>query len=383
MKHGNGKNEISASGNRVASIDALRGFDMFFIMGGAELIMSICALWPNAILARVLTRQMIHVDWNGLRFYDYILPLFLFIAGLSFPYSLYRQRRKGADDRMILLRILKRSVLLIFLGILYNGFLYGWTLHLQDFRFASVLARLGISSGIAALIYTKCNRRQTLYISAAILILYWIGIGILPRILGLGNPFSIDENLVARIDRHLVPGRLFFKTYDPEGLVGAIPCVVTVLSGMLSSSYLAPPSPSDHVSYSRRLRNFLTASVVLIISGVLWGIVFPINKAMWSSSFVCVTSGISMILFALFYDLIDIRGYKKAVFPFRVIGMNAITIYLAQAILSPRWIINGVFGRFLAQLPDVWSEIAVWSLYVVLCWMFLYLLYRKKIFLKV
>lgn len=381
MKHGNVKNEIAASGNRVASIDALRGFDMFFIMGGAELIMSICALWPNSTLARVLTRQMIHVDWNGLRFYDYILPLFLFVAGLSFPFSLHRQRETGIDDRFILLRVLKRSILLILLGFIYNGFQYGWTLNPADFRFASVLGRLGIAWGIAAALFTKLRRRDVLIIGIAILVLYWICVGMLPRALGLGNPFTIDENLVARIDRHLIPGRLYFGTYDPEGLVAAIPSVVTVLSGMMSSSFLAlsPVSSDDN----HRLRDHLIAALTLLVLGMVWGIVFPINKSMWSSSFVCVTSGISMILFTIFYYLIDICGNKRAVFPLRVIGMNAITIYLAQAILSPGWIINGVFGRFINQFPDVWSEIIIWSIYVLLCWLFLYLLYRRKIFLKV
>lgn len=381
IEHLKVENNKTDSVSRVASIDALRGFDMFFIMGGAELIMSICALWPNAVLARALRRQMIHSEWNGLRFYDCILPLFLFIAGLSFPYSLHRQRAKGDCDKLILLRVLKRSILLILLGVVYNGFLYEWSTSPTSFRFVSVLGRLGIAWGVAAIIFTKNSPKKAFFISSAILVLYWICIGILPRALELGNPYTISENLVARIDRHLVPGRLYYDSYDPEGLVAAIPSVVTVLSGMLSSNYL---SLSYDDSYNRgRFRNYLLVALALLVLGLLWSNAFPINKNMWSSSFVCVTSGICMILFVLLCYLVDVQGCKKIIFPLRVIGMNAITIYLVQAVLSPARIIEVIWGRILERLPDVWAEIVVWGLYVSLCWIFLFWLYRKKLFFKI
>lgn len=366
---------------RLDSIDALRGFNMLFIMGGTELILSLCAIRPAAPLAVMIQRQMEHATWHGLTVYDSILPMFLFIAGLSFPFSLHRQRTSGISNGKIALRILRRSLLLILAGFVYNGFRYGWTLQLDAFRFASVLGRTGISWGIAALLYLFLAKKKLMLVAAAILILYWVITGVIPQMAGVIDPYTVEDSLAMQIDRRLLPGRLYFTTYDPEGLVGCIPASVTVLTGMLSSDHLAPRDGT--APGGRRWRMFLVMAAGLFALGLLWGQVFPVNKTLWSSSFVCVTAAISMLFFALFYYAVDIRGLKKAAFPLRVIGMNAITVYVLQAVFPIRWRITGLLHRVLWHLPEAGRDAVVWSVYILVWWLLLYILYRRKVFLKI
>lgn len=362
---------------RLSSIDALRGADMFFIMGGAELVLALCALRPDAALSRFLTAQMTHVDWHGLTFYDLILPLFLFVAGLSFPYSLRRRRAQGMSDREIMRGILIRSMILILLGIVYNGFRLGWTMHIPDFRFVSVLGRLGVASGIASRIYMKCDWLRTQKTALAIPLLYWLAGFVLPALGGVADPYSIEESPVLMLDRMLIPGRLYNGTHDPEGIVATIPSVSTVLAGMLSSSYLT--QEGDRA----RLKKFSFAAAGLLLLGLLWSTICPVNKTLWTGSFTCITAALSMLLFALFYYLVDVRGHRRAAFFFIVIGMNAVTVYLLQVIIKLRLLITPFFSRISWRIGTGATNVLIWCTYIVLWWLFLYLLYRRKIFLKV
>ena len=370
---------------RLSSIDALRGADMFFVMGGAELVLALCSLRPDAAPSRFFTAQMTHADWHGLIFYDFILPLFLFVAGLSVPHSLDRRRAQGMTEGGITRRLVKRCIILILLGLVYNGFRLGWTTHVQDFRFVSVLGRLGVATGIAAHIFMRLGWARALKSSVAITLLYWLTGFVLPGFFGDIDPYSIEESPVLQLDRLLIPGRLYGDTYDPEGIITTIPSVVTVLAGMLSGSYLSPPG-EDGVAASgdhARLKRFSFAAAGIFLLGLLWSFICPVNKTLWTASFTCITAAISMLLFALFYYLADVRGYKRAAFFFVVIGMNSVTVYFLQVIVKLRWKIAPIVYRLAWRASFQLREVIVWCVYILIWWLFLYVLYRRRIFLKV
>ena len=187
------------------SLDTLRGFDMFFIMGLSGLIVSICALWPNAVTNEI-AQQMGHVKWNGLQHHDTIFPLFLFLAGVSFPFSLAKQRENGATKKSIYIKIFRRAATLIFLGMVYNGL---FQFDFEKLRVASVLARIGLAWMGAALLFVNFGVKSRAWISAGILIVYALLSKFVcaPDMPG-ADPLSMEGSLVGWVDRMLMPGRL-------------------------------------------------------------------------------------------------------------------------------------------------------------------------------
>lgn len=363
---------------RVQSIDALRGFDMVWIMGAVGLVKSLNGLFGGSTF-NWLDLQMEHVPWNGFHIMDMVFPLFLFIAGLSFPYSLKNKRDRNESDKTIILELLKRAVKLIILGIIYNGFL---NLDFTKIRYASVLGHIGIAWFLAALIYMYSKKVQT--------IIFWIvgiiiGYGALnlfiiaPDAVG-SNHFLPENNIVCYFDRRFLPGILYNTIYDPEGFLSIIPAIATALSGMVTTRFLIEKS---HYSSLQKMLVYLFAGIVLIVLGVLLNSIIPINKALWSSSFMLLASGISVLLFALFYLIIDILKWRKWSFFFKVIGMNTITIYMAQTIVNfygiDYYFLSGISSKFNQSIGALILSIG----YIMTCWLFLLFLYRKKVFLKV
>ncbi|MDE7442794.1 MAG: DUF5009 domain-containing protein, partial [Muribaculaceae bacterium] len=189
--------------------------------------------------------------------------------------------------------------------------------------------------------------------------------------------------LECRIDQLLLPVKLICGgcTYDPEGLLSTIPAIGTALLGMLTGSFVKLGGAMSNGT--RKTVIMLGTAVVLIAIGLLWNEIFPINKRMWTSSFVCTVGGISLALFSIFYYIVDVRGWRSWTLFFRVIGMNSITIYLAQKFIS-FWATNGaIFGGVIGLLPEEARKSAECVGYIMICWLFLYFLYRQKIFLKV
>ena len=200
------------------SLDALRGFDMLFIMGFASLVVSLCALWPCGV-TDAIARSMSHVAWDGLRHHDTIFPLFLFLAGVSFPFSLAKQRESGRTRGQIYLKIVRRGVMLVLFGLIYNGL---FSLDFSGLRCASVLGRIGIAWMLAALLYVNFGVRTRAVISVVIL----AGYALLSKYVGApdapgADPLSREGCLVGYVDRCLLPGRLLYDggRFDPEGLL--------------------------------------------------------------------------------------------------------------------------------------------------------------------
>lgn len=363
---------------RLMSIDALRGLDMLFIMGFTGFVINLCNLFPSGADC-FLAKTMKHVPWNGLAHHDTIFPLFLFIAGLSFPFSLAGQMAQGKPLKKILLKIFRRGMTLVFLGLLYNGLL---RLDFANLRVASVLGRIGLAWMFAAFIYVFFKPAVRAVIGAVILVVYWLLICYVPAPDAAGaDPLSMQGCLVGYVDRLLMPGRLLYDggRFDPEGLLSTVPAVVTAMLGMFAGEFVQ----SEKLDGGKKAGYMGLASLGLLAAGLLWSLVFPLNKMLWSSSFVLVVGAYSLAMFALFYYVIDVRGHRKWTFFFRVIGMNSITIYMAQSIIDFSKISRFFLGGAADRLPPEWGAVILSGGYVAVCWLFLYFLYRKQVFLKV
>ena len=362
--------------NRLFSLDTLRGFDMFFIMGGDALFLTICSLFPGTLLGG-WGKQMYHVAWDGFTFYDLIFPLFLFLAGVSFPFSLAKQRTMGKSNIAISKKIVWRGLMLILLGVVYNGLLQ---FDFVELRYASVLGRIGSAWMFAALLYLWLGRKVVALLSVALLLGYWALLACVPVPGAEGlSPFSIDGSLVSYVDRLLLPGHLHDGVHDPEGLLSTLPAVVTALLGMFTGEFVRLRSLGGY----KKVACLFAAALVLLLIGWLWSSVFPINKNLWSSSFVCFAGGWSLVLFALFYLVVDVLQWRGWTLFFRVIGLNSITIYLAQQFVDFHKLNTSLFGGVINLVPSSLHSVAYWVCYVAVCWCLLYFLYRKKIFLKV
>lgn len=369
------KNEEPKKIERLMSLDALRGADMLFIMGFASWIVVLCALLPKCGLTEWFSTQMSHVGWHGLRHHDTIFPLFLFMAGVSFPFSLAKQQEQGRAPWRIYLKIVIRGLLLVLLGLIYNGMLQ---FEFPKLRYASVLARIGLAWMFAALLFTRIRKTSILAsIAAVILIGYWLAMWLIP---GGDDPFSFENNLVGTIDRFFISAdHLYNKTFDPEGLFSTIPAIVTAMLGMFAGQLVR----STKISGNKKALYLLLAGVAFALIGWLWGMVFPINKKLWTSTFVCAVGGYSLICFAIFYYIIDVRGWRRWSFFFRVIGMNSITIYMMQRIVDCSRINRFFFGGIIKWFDGDWNKLAWHTFYILTCWLILFFFYKKKIFLKV
>ena len=364
---------------RLLSLDTLRGFDMMFIMGVAAIIAAICRLFPDGGNSW-LCLQMSHVPWEGLRHHDTIFPLFLFIAGISFPFSYAKQISKGVSRGQVYAKIFKRGFVLVLLGFIYSGL---FDLKFSTLRFYSVLGRIGLAWMFAALLFINFKPRTRVVIATILLVGYWLLLKFVPAPDAPGaDPFSMEGNLVGYVDRMLWPDHLYKKgVYDPEGLLSLLPAIVTAMLGMFTGEFVR--IDESKVSDGRKALYMALAAVVMLGLGLLWSLDFPINKALWSSSFVLVVGAYSLGMFALFYYLIDVRGWKKWTKFFEVIGLNSITIYMAQRII-PFGTVNKFFLGGLAGLcPEPWGKLILALGYFALGWLFLWFLYKKKVFLKV
>lgn len=369
---------------RLLSLDALRGFDMLFIMGLSHLICSVCELFPSGADS-YLWQTMKHASWDGLYHHDTIFPLFLFIAGVSFPFSYAKQCEGGASRKKVYWKIIRRAVTLIALGVVYNGF---FKCQFDNLRICSVLGRIGMAWALAALLYVNFSAKVRAVIAGAVLIGYWLLICYVPAPDAEGAAaLSMEGNLVGYVDRMVTPGRLLRKgLFDPEGLLSTVPAVVTAMLGMFAGEFVrkdnVPGSECFSVG-SRKAGCMGLAALGMLAVGLVWSLVFPINKALWTSSFVLVVGSYSLAMFALFYYIIDVRGWQKWCIPFSVVGLNSITIYMAQKIV-PFDRISGFFLKgFAGMMPEVWGEVLLDAGYLAVSWLFLYFLYKKKTFLKI
>ncbi|MEN6576625.1 MAG: DUF5009 domain-containing protein [Phycisphaerales bacterium] len=368
------ENRQSESGSaRVLSIDALRGFDMFWIIGGGAIFDSLAEIWKHPI-TETIGVQLSHVEWEGFHFEDLIFPLFVFVMGVVLPFSICRRVERGENLVRVHLHIVRRTALLLLLGLIYNGLLeFNW----PEMRWPGVLQRIALCYFFASLIAIHLRWRAQVILVGAVLLLYWAVTMLVPVPgYGAGN-LTMEGCLSSWIDQHVIPGSLCYKYGDNEGLISTFPAVCTALLGALAGQWLR----SDRTG-SCKAAGLAAAGASCVAVGYAWGCVFPIIKILWTSSYVLFAGGWSLLLLALFYWVIDVKGYHRLAFFFVVIGMNAITVYFLQ-----RFVSFGAIAQFF--LGGIAGHVGMFSPLVLPLgafaarWLLLWFLYRHKAFFRV
>jgi predicted acyltransferase len=363
---------------RLTSIDALRGFDMFWIIGGDSIAEALGKWWGKP-LGTSFAEQFEHVEWEGFRFYDLIFPLFLFTVGVVLPFSLRKYQTGDHPKSGALWRLARRVVLLFLLGLIYNGLLQ---FHFDTQRYPGVLQRIAVCYGIAALIYLFTTVRTQAIVFVAILLGYWALLALVPAPESKkAGDYTKETNLSGYLDRQYLPGKIYDSYYgrgDNEGLLSTIPAVATALLGVLAGHWLL----SSRGGWIKAL-GLVLAGLACLGLGTLWGQVFPIIKILWTSSYVLIAGGWSLLLLALFYTMIDVIKFRAWAFFFVVIGVNAITIYVASRIIPFNQIGRFFFGGVARIAGEPYRPLILAIATVAFEWLFLLYLYRNKTFLRV
>ena len=361
---------------RVQALDALRGFDMIWIVGLALAMRGFCKLFDGG-QNWWFEHQFHHVPWDGLAFYDTIFPLFVFIAGVSFPFSYARQLERGWSPLKIHLHILRRAAMLVLFGMVYNGLL---AFNFENFRYASVLGKIGIAWMVAALVYVHCGFRTRLGVLVALLGGYWALLHcVAPDAPPGAGSFTLDGCFPGYLDRlGLTPGRLYCDNkLEPSGLaVSTLGSSASAMLGMFAGGILM-----GGLSQKRKVLALAAAGVGAGALGLLVSLDCPIIKNLWTPSFSLVVGGYSFLMLALFYWLIDVKGWRKWCVFLEVVGLNSITIYMLNGIVSYRAISKFFFGGVASWFPDpaFIEALGMCALSWLTCWF----LHRHKTHLKI
>lgn len=358
---------------RLLSLDALRGFDMFWIVGAESLVHGLRKIADTGPI-KLLADQLEHKPWAGFHFEDLIFPLFVFIIGVSLVFSLTKTIAQSGR-RTAVRRILRRSALLYLLGILYYG---GLSTPIEQIRLLGVLQRLALCYLFASLLFCYLKPKALVGVCAGILIGYWALMSFVPvPEHGAGN-FAEGMNLANYVDKAFLPLRKWDGDHDPEGLLSTLPAIASCLLGVFAGLLLQNSAVPDR----KKVGSLLAGGLACLAVGWLWHLNFPVIKKIWTSSFVLVAGGYSCLLLAAFYQVIDVWKWQKWAMPFVWIGANAITIYfggrfldfegLAQLLVGGE--INHVFGRY--------GELVLALTTLALGFWFLRFLYQRKIFLR-
>jgi len=361
---------------RLLSLDTLRGFDMFFISGGGTFLLLMGGK-TNLPWVDDIANQMEHVPWNGFVFYDFIFPLFLFISGVSLSFSLSGRLKQGVPKKELYKKVFKRMVILILLGILFKNSPIPY-FEPSKIRLGSILGRIGIASFATCLLYLNFSMLKRVYWIFGILMAYYAALFLVP-VPGYGaGDLSFEGNLIGWFDRTFLPGRLLYGTYDELGILTTFSSICIAFFGSIAGDILR-----NQYSENKKTLTLVGIGILCVVIGLIWNLHFPLNKSLWTSSFVVFTSGLGFLILALFYWIIDVKGYQKWTFFFKVIGLNSLVIYFAYKFILFSYTSELLLGGLYTPLPEKWHEVinAVGTLALV--WLFLYILYKKKIFIKV
>jgi predicted acyltransferase len=367
--------------SRLVSVDLMRGLTVAFMI-----------LVNNNGNNDLAYRGMNHSPWNGFTPTDLVFPTFLLIMGVSMVLSWGRHKAKNEAKSTFLLHVAKRTLLLFLLGLVVNGFPY---FHLGTLRIYGVLQRIAVCYVLASLLQL-ITKKVTVKVGLlfALLMGYWVLLRYVP-VPGYGHPVQSfplldkDLNLVAYIDRHIFPHRLFEQTRDPEGLLSDLPAFASTLLGLITGDWLLRVRSQRSI-----VLGLLTGAVVALASGWLWSFTFPINKKLWTSSYVLYAGGWSLLILAACYYLVEVRGWRgRWLIPWLVFGTNAITAYVFSELMSSAVAVfhrdaafsyqQWIYGNFFQQIFNPAFGSLLYSIaFVIVCWLVVYVLYRRRIFIK-
>ena len=388
------------------SVDALRGFDMFWIVGAEEIIAALSEM-SNSKPVGILADQIEHAEWEGFHFEDLIFPLFVFLMGVSAVFSLTKIMHQEGRSKAVK-RVIRRGVILFAAGLFYYG---GFSKTWPDMRLMGVLNRIALCYLFGGLIFCFFKPRAMLVIAAAFLLGYWALLAWVPfpdvrpvpggtQVITKDNYPKVEQlnmastnmihgsyvqgvTLTQYLDQKYLPGMKWDGTYDPEGLLSTIPAVATCLLGMFAGLILKYASVTD----AKKVIYLISFGAGAVLLGLLWGTQFPVIKKIWTSSYVLVAGGYSAILLGVFYWVVDIMKFQWWCQPFVWMGMNSITIYLINGIvtsfpkLASRFA-GGAIQNFFNRQYQGLGDLVVALVAVIITFGFLHFLYRRKIFLR-
>jgi len=364
---------------RLMSLDALRGFDMFWIIGADSLAMSLKKISPDGIVGAVAD-QLDHVPWEGFRFYDMIFPLFVFIIGISVVFSL-SGKLESHSRFSVSTQVFRRFLILYVLGLFYYG---GISEGIEKIRLLGVLQRLAFCYLAAGLAFIWLRPRAIATVCGGLLVGYWALMTFVP-VPGHGaGVFEEGKNLANYVDSQYLPLFKWNGDHDPEGMLSTLPAMGSCLLGLMAGLLLRHPG----LEGGAKARILIVGGIASVVVGFLWGLQFPVIKNIWTSSFVLVAGGFSSMLMGLFYYVVDVRNHQTWCQPFVWIGMNSITIYLLANLVSMDDIAKRLVGGPVAEsmnhhLARGAGELLVSAVALGLCLAVVKFLYDRKIFLKI
>jgi predicted acyltransferase len=336
---------------------------------------------------RAVYPPLLHADWHGWTVTDLVFPFFLFIVGVAIPLAL-APRTAQAGRRWVVIRVIRRSVVIFALGIVLHGFpWFQW----ETLRIPGVLQRIAVCYLLAALLYLVASWRVSAVVASALLLGYWLAMAFVP-VPGYGpGDLSKEGNLAAYLDRTLLGPHLWQATrvYDPEGILSTAPAVATTLLGVLAGIWLRSGRPPRVI-----VTGLAGAGAIGVGLGQIWSWWFPVNKALWTSSYVLLTAGLALLVLAACYGLVEIQGYRRWATPFAVFGFNALALFFLSSLVArllmlirvgegPRlqaWLFDHLFAPWAAPVN---ASLAYALAYVLLWWILMWPLYRRGIHLRV
>ena len=358
---------------RIVSLDALRGFDMFWIAGGGPLVMAFCKLFRNP-LPVWLERHFDHVEWVGFVGWDLIMPLFLFIVGVAMPFSVGKRVERGDSRGSIYSKVFYRVLVLWILGMIAQGHLLAFDSHNLQF-YSNTLQSIAAGYLISSMALVELPLPGQATLCGALLVLYWALMRFVP-VPGYGaGAFTPDGNLAMYIDKALLGRFQDGTTYT--WILSSLGFGATVLMGVMAGHLLR-----SKLAGTRKALLLAGAGLACLAGGWLWSFAFPIIKHLWTSSMVLWSGGWCLLLLALFYWLIDVLGYRRWAFPFTVIGMNAIVAYMAPDLINFRHISHTTFGGLAKHMGLFGEFLLAFGAFGIL-WVGLYYMYRKQTFVRI
>ena len=376
------------SNQRLESLDILRGFDLFCLVILAPFLWSLYAAVDSDLFSSFVRSCFVHEAWEGFSPWDMVMPLFMFMSGITIPFALSKYRQnKTADKWSVYKRIFKRFILLWILGMICQGGLLSLNID-TIYLFTNTLQAIAVGYLVSAILFINCSLRTQIIFAIVSLLVYW-GLMEFVSIGGYGGgDYSQTGNLAEWVDRTVLgrfrdgahmgsDGVVFYEGYYYTWILSSINFVVMVLSGSFAGQILKAKNSAQKKSVL-----LLSIGAALILTGNIVGIWIPINKPIFSSSMTLLASGYSFILMAVFYYVVDVRGCGKYLNWLKIFGMNSILAYVLSCVVNFSCIVTQIFGGTEQYLGEFYSAfIAVGNLTIL--FIILYILYKKKLFLRV